>query len=303
MTRPAVERSALEFLGIGAQKAGTTWLWEMLRRHPHVWMPPLKELHYFDRATSYPSNNFLATDDPWKRLCGREAQHREFRATCAGLFRQAFRQRDREVLRWTMRFASGRYDDEWYASLFARSAAPLRGEITPAYSILDAEDVARVRSLAPGLRIIFLLRNPIDRAWSQVRFDWTRGAFADIDDLQQVQALIDSPRQTLRGDYLRTLELWEAQFPQEQLFVGFYDDISRPPQRLHGEVCRFLGLDPALGQATKQLDRKFNVSQERKMPDEVRRYLVRKYQPDLRRLAARFGGHAARWEQEAAALL
>ena len=36
------------FLGIGAQKAATSWFWTNLRAHPEVWMPPFKELHYFD---------------------------------------------------------------------------------------------------------------------------------------------------------------------------------------------------------------------------------------------------------------
>ena len=38
------------FICIGAQKAGTTWLYENLSRHPDVVMPPMKEIHYFDCA-------------------------------------------------------------------------------------------------------------------------------------------------------------------------------------------------------------------------------------------------------------
>ena len=38
-----------DFIGIGAQKAGTTWLDRNLRAHPQIWMPERKELHYFDR--------------------------------------------------------------------------------------------------------------------------------------------------------------------------------------------------------------------------------------------------------------
>ncbi len=37
-----------DFLCIGAQRSGTTWLHHNLRQHPEIWMPPLKELHYFD---------------------------------------------------------------------------------------------------------------------------------------------------------------------------------------------------------------------------------------------------------------
>ena len=37
-----------DFLVIGAQRAGTTWLHRVLRQHPALWLPPVKELHYFD---------------------------------------------------------------------------------------------------------------------------------------------------------------------------------------------------------------------------------------------------------------
>ena len=39
-----------DFLGIGAQKAATSWLDSILRNHPDVWLPPVKELHYWSDA-------------------------------------------------------------------------------------------------------------------------------------------------------------------------------------------------------------------------------------------------------------
>ncbi|AHY45759.1 Hypothetical Protein RradSPS_0476 [Rubrobacter radiotolerans] len=41
------------FIGIGAQKAGTTWLDRNLECHPGIWMPPRKEIHYFDRSANF----------------------------------------------------------------------------------------------------------------------------------------------------------------------------------------------------------------------------------------------------------
>jgi hypothetical protein len=38
-----------DFLVIGAQRAGTTWLHRVLSQHPRLWLPPVKELHYFDK--------------------------------------------------------------------------------------------------------------------------------------------------------------------------------------------------------------------------------------------------------------
>ena len=42
-------RKGPDFLIIGAQRAGTTWLHRVLRQHPSLWLAPVKELHYFDK--------------------------------------------------------------------------------------------------------------------------------------------------------------------------------------------------------------------------------------------------------------
>ena len=48
-----------DFLGIGAQKAGTTWLGRNLQAHPEVWMPRVKEVHYFDEKIHESRNTTL----------------------------------------------------------------------------------------------------------------------------------------------------------------------------------------------------------------------------------------------------
>ena len=61
-------RPGPNFLCIGAPKAGTTWLHTHLARHPHIWLTPQKEMHFFDRAPAYPSPSGLADASPWQRL-------------------------------------------------------------------------------------------------------------------------------------------------------------------------------------------------------------------------------------------
>lgn len=293
----------VDFLGIGAQKAGTTWLWSMLRAHPRIWMPPRKELHYFDRSPAYLTPNLLATDSLIERLLSRAPHNCAFRRRCWTHLRYAFGRRDWPRLRWDLRYYLGSYGDEWYLSLFKEGAGRVRGEITPAYALLDGEDVARIAHLLPRVKIIFLLRNPIERAWSQIRFEWTRGRFAGIDDLARVREFIDDPFQSLRSDYLRTLDIWEARFPREQMLVGFFDDITARPAELLNEVLGFLGVEPnGSGLRESKLRQKVHTSKEADMPHEVRVHLAAKYLPDLEKLSARFGGHAERWRAEAAAL-
>ena len=104
------------FMGIGAHKAGTSWLHVNLQAHPQLFLPRQKELHYFD---SY------------------------------------FHSR-------TLRFYSGQFES---------ADAKIRGEITPAYSILSPKRIRFIRKIMPDVRLIFIMRNPIDRSWSAALMD------------------------------------------------------------------------------------------------------------------------------------
>jgi hypothetical protein len=44
------------FLIIGAQKAGTTWLFQNLQSHPEIWLPAEKEIHFFDLPPLMPTS-------------------------------------------------------------------------------------------------------------------------------------------------------------------------------------------------------------------------------------------------------
>lgn len=119
------------FLGIGVQKSGTTWLDVMLDAHPEVWMPPRKEIRYFDRPLDF-------ADPPNKKNRSKQkSDSRDFS-----------REGIKEYL-WTRRFKSLPRSDEWHASLFRPSEGQVSGEVTPEYAILDEEKVAHVHSLMP----------------------------------------------------------------------------------------------------------------------------------------------------------
>ena len=65
------------FLHIGAEKSGTTWLYSRLRRHPDIFMPDVKELHYFNSKNSNPkssANNFETQDLDWYKEHFKEAE-------------------------------------------------------------------------------------------------------------------------------------------------------------------------------------------------------------------------------------
>jgi hypothetical protein len=56
---------------------------------------------------------------------------------------------------------------ETYSQLFAPKSALLSGDISPSYSTLNDEVIERVVNYFPNLKVIFLARDPVERAWSQ----------------------------------------------------------------------------------------------------------------------------------------
>ncbi|MBP6582182.1 MAG: sulfotransferase [Chromatiaceae bacterium] len=186
----------LSFLGIGAQKAGTTWLYEILRQHPELGFPGGKESHY-----------------------------------------------------WTLRTAAR--DAGAVAAYLAHFQDPRRreGEITPAYAALDEAAIACLGAAAPRLRLIFMMRNPLERAWSAALMVLARldMEYAEVSDAWFL-TLLRSRASLDRGDYAATIRRWCRWFPREALLTPTYETLGTDPEGLVNACLRHIGvaeLDPA----------------------------------------------------------
>lgn len=293
----------VDFLGIGVQKAGTSWLWQNLRQHPCIWMPPRKELHYFDRSPEYPTPSYLASSKLINRLFGMEQHNKQFRVELSRGFKKTIKSKTWQEFYWNFCYFSGNYSDSWYFSLFEFGEGKVKGEITPDYSIISLEDVKHIKKIIPDLKIILILRNPIDRAWSHLRYSWTRGMFEETRDLNKIKKFINKPGQTLRSDYLRTLNIWGSCFTKEKIYIGFYDDVMQNPQKLISNIFNFLEVESQYFVNPKELSRKINVSKELAIPTKLKHYLASKYYSDLLKLSHLVGGHSEVWLKEAEKIL
>lgn len=267
-------------------------------------MPPIKELHYFDRDRSYPSPSHLASDSILERFTSQERHNRRFRKKFVFEMAKSIVRLSPSEFAWKSRYFLESCSIEWYESLFAAGGSKLKGEITPAYAILSREDVALISEVFSSLKILFLIRNPIHRAWSHVRYDYTNGKISNLRDFQEVKNLIDSPFQERRSDYLRTYDVWTSYFGRENVLVRFYEQIKEEPHDLLSDVGSFLGLSNVSSlYRPKKSQQKVNTSTKAEIPENVKLYLSRMYYDELLQMCDVFGGYASGWVEEAEATI
>ncbi len=277
-----------DFIGIGAQKSGTTWLHRNLHAHPQLWLPR-KEVHYFDKKMDDDSSVL-------SRLRGKSAEDARWRAqTWHWLKINTLRKPSLRELRWTLKYYMRPYNDRWYGEIFEPKRGRIAGEITPAYSVLGKEKVAHVRELVPEAKLIFMMRNPVERAWSQavMSFDKKEKGSAESASEEELLKRFGRTSSRLLTDYLRTLENWGAFYPKEQIFVGFLEDVSFFPGELLEEVYGFLGVDPSF--EPPSLNAKIHSRSSDTMPTRLAAYLAHEYVEEAERLADLFGGYASFW--------
>ena len=276
-------KSKINFIGIGAQKSGTSWLYKQFDKSDQINLPPLKELHYFDSSTDYPSPNFLAETNLTSRLLNPKW-------TIKALHKV---KREKENRDWFKKWFFSDYNDEWYLSLF-QDFDKCVGEMTPAYAILSEEDVANmIKLLGPETKIIFMLRNPIDRAWSSYKYMNRKEQYTSS-DFEEAKSFLYSEYQTLRSNYFNTIELYKKYF--KSIFIGFFDAIVENPRALLYDVFQYLELDTSEIEYFADLDKRINTSKNIKMPQDIELLLKNMYSQPISELASRYGGYFKKWD-------
>lgn len=202
----------LDFIIIGAQKAGTTSLYEYLKKHPDIYMPEDKELPFFTQEKLYQQG--------WESIA---KQH----------------------------FTQAPIIKKW-------------GTASPQY-MGDLRAISRIYQTMPEVKLIALLRNPIERAYSHYLMSYRRGldtrTFAQVieqaTDIKAITLARTSPipdyaqgyAQTdstvnrfylVWGEYYRILSAYLEYFPKQNLHVVFTEDLLQSPEVVVKEILDFL---------------------------------------------------------------
>jgi hypothetical protein len=284
-----------DFLVIGGQKCGTTWLQDNLSGHPQVWLPPTKEVHYLDKG----NDNLL------KRLFGTTKRMKKARAHAAQEFRRWLAGGGSSGLKWSLNYWLAPRDDEWYARLFPRSKGKIAGEICPGYALLKGAEVDRVASLMPDVKVVYLLRNPVERSWSYAAQYFSsprrKGRYGGAHNVPE-SILKEFLTEDAKGhsNYLSALEAWQSRFPASQMMVGYFDELETDPRGLFVRVLNFLGIDAGPSSVPPSIGENRRASRGPKAPMGYRIFLARLHLDQLRALHERLGSEwTRRWLDEA----
>lgn len=230
-------------LGVGAQKAGTTWLYQYLRGHPECAMGQIKE------------HAVLQTTLSGAGLSGRfdakvDALVSALHAAKGG---EPLDQAAQAQLLALMDNVAGEFDLSYYRLTFERllaanPAATLTGDITPEYCMLPADQLVQLRKMIEGagydLKVVFLMRDPLERVYSALRMaDRNRRATgkavrmpaADRFDIQGVAEWVEQ-----RTRYEVILKNLDAAFDPDQLYFDFYETFFN--DKSLSRLLDFLGL-------------------------------------------------------------
>jgi hypothetical protein len=212
-------------LGVGAQKCGTTWLYDYLDSHPAAKMGFIKEYHIFDGIHIPECGVF------YERARDRVAQINRIKQP----------EKYEQAKLWLSFYE----DTENYFEFFLKLSksdpmTQLVGDISPSYSGLSPDIFRTIRSnlIERGfrVRVVFLMRDPVERLWSAVRMGRRKtkrqpsnpGLVFKQTEAQQIMKVATQPKFELRGRYDRTIAALQEVFEPEELYFALYEEMFTP---------------------------------------------------------------------------
>jgi hypothetical protein len=246
------------FIGAGAMKAGTTWLYTMLSRHPQIFFTPEKETHYF--YFKYVDQSILSEQrrlEKFNRFVGRIKPERAS-VSNAG-----------HTLRWLGSYLSSPVDDYWYRNLFHYDGRDVYGcDFSNLHALLPSSAWPEISADAKRLRVVYTMRRPIDRMWSHIKY-----SLESIDKMhllttwqpKDFEEFCRRPHMWNHAEYGKVLNRMRSGLKPNQLKVIFFEDVRSAPRETLVDIEKFLGISPQK-YSDKLLSRRINETTSQTMP-------------------------------------
>ena len=207
-------------LGVGAQKAGTSWLRNYLLERADIYFAPA-EMHFFD-----------------SKYGPQTARRAERVLTKGSTLRRPANKRLRLKLDYLERADGGASYKEFFRSRVPADVAVF-GEITPSYALLGEAGYRAVIVLFPNSKVFFVMRDPAERLYSQVRMNRDRHQ-VNADAAVDADRLLRRAKSDQRSSYEMTIQDLDRVFPRDNLLYLFYEKLFQPSAI--ERFCSFLGI-------------------------------------------------------------
>lgn len=263
-----------DFICIGAQKAGSTWLHRELNHHPDIWLPPFKEIQYFNRIhppfgetvqsglKAHDERRSVNMLNAIKTVVqgGLPTDEKVARIHCLSLIARAER------------------TDEWYGRIFGMAPeSAICGEVSPDYAMLRIEGIEHILRLQPRCKFIFIMRDPIERGWSYLRMgERQRGVELTVEQISSRACLAYS-------NYMATITRYRRCVAEENFLLLCFDDIENSPRELLQRACSFVGVDAARA-PFKNADESANPGHKKEMDTAVYARFLQVFAPVYQQL-------------------
>ena len=252
-------------MGLGATKAGSSWIFQYLNKHSQIICSPLKEVHFFDAKFG------IQTEFHEARVINRVLDHinRDDQII--------HRMRTRPHFQASVDRMRMVYSEDAYFEHFARIADPAIDtlcEFTPTYQVLPVAGFRFMKEFfsAQGIKLkfVFIIRDPIERFWSHCLFLQGRDPdFAPIDKFAQH---LEGPIITNRSDYEMTIRNFLEVFSRDQIYIEYYENFFTSDSV--SKLCEFIGIDFADAEFS---DRWNETSVQGVLPEENRKILFDRF--------------------------
>ncbi len=264
-------------VGVGGTKCATSWVFSYLESLPGVRPSPLKEVHFFD--TKFSSTAAQLDLFAMKRLAFHFRQDGDVIDNL----------RSRPAFQASVERVKMIYDDDEYFAHFAGLCTldtRTLCDITPAYSAIGQSGFQYMKeffaSQDAALKLVFIMRDPVNRLWSHLRYRDQNTA--DLDVMQSWPDMIRDPEIMGLADYQQTVEALDAVFPEQDILYLFYEDLFG--EESLKRLCRFANANFAAPETREAVN---ETTLKIELPDHIRSELQAVLEPQYTFCRQRFG--------------
>jgi len=251
-----------DFLIVGPQRTGTTWLHAHLRFHPQIFLSEPKEIFFFSRLKTPSHSGFQSAELEWYLRFFRDPPWRWAAKTALSLWK--------------------------YHELYR---PVVRGEATASYAALDRDVVGEIAALNPDVKVIMMIRDPVERAWSHAKKDLVRKTKRRVEDVPtaEFESFFRDEYQRRCARMVENYDNWAAQLKPGNLYLGRFADVEERPEALLLEVMRFLGVRADHRYVSSEVREQVNPTAASRIPEAYRRFLEDLLRDEITAAEARFG--------------